>query len=77
MFNLQREDGTRQTLPSFLFDYLQKRFGVEQMMVEWAYNLQDASERFAHDERMGTFFGILTGAVSCIPIILIPSNNFV
>ena len=43
----------------FLYQYLNRRFGVENMIIEWGYNLYDACGRYAHDPRVGLFYGIL------------------
>ncbi|XP_074645033.1 translin-associated factor X-interacting protein 1-like [Tubulanus polymorphus] len=59
----QCTDGTRRSMPDFVAQYLKRIFGLEQMVIEWGYNLHDACERYAHDERLGTFYGILTGDV--------------
>lgn len=47
----------------FLYTYLQRRFGLEQMIVEWGYNLHDACQRYAADEHIGLFSGVLTEEV--------------
>ena len=50
----------------FLYTYLQRRFGLDQMIVEWGYNLHDACQRYAHDENIGLFSGVLTEEVCLI-----------
>ena len=47
----------------FLYTYLQRRFDLDQMIVEWGYNLHDACQRYAHDENIGLFSGVLTEEV--------------
>ncbi|XP_031561984.1 translin-associated factor X-interacting protein 1-like [Actinia tenebrosa] len=49
----------REDLGDFLYVYLQRRFGVENMIIEWGYNLYDACNRYNHDPRIGLFYGIL------------------
>ena len=51
-------------MADFLEIYLQRRFGIPQMKIEWGYNLQDACERYAHDEKIGLFWGVISGNVS-------------
>lgn len=55
----QKPDGERDDLGEFLYQYLQRRFGVENMIIEWGYNLYDACGRYSHDPRIGLFYGIL------------------
>lgn len=55
----EKPDGERDDLGEFLYQYLQRRFGVENMIIEWGYNLYDACGRYSHDPRIGLFFGIL------------------
>lgn len=47
-------------LDEFLHDYLNRRFSLKEMVVEWGYNLQDASQRYSHDKQIGMFARILT-----------------
>jgi len=51
-------------MSSFIVKYLEARFPLQQMVVEWAYNIHDSCQRFAHDERISLFLGILTDEVS-------------
>lgn len=60
---LQSPDGKRSTLAEFLHTYLNRKFGLEQLVVEWGYNLHDALQRYSHDENLGLFWGVLTGEV--------------
>ncbi|XP_045191892.2 translin-associated factor X-interacting protein 1-like [Mercenaria mercenaria] len=55
-----KADGVRDKMADFLYTYLQRRFGLEQMIIEWGYNLHDACQRYAHDEHIGLFHGVLT-----------------
>ncbi|XP_052229726.1 translin-associated factor X-interacting protein 1-like isoform X2 [Dreissena polymorpha] len=55
-----KSDGVRDKMGNFLYTYLQRRFGLEQMIVEWGYNLHDACQRYSHDEHIGLFSGVLT-----------------
>ena len=56
----------RTSMPDFLHAYLTKRFGVESMVIEWGYNLQDAVTRFNFDARLKLYGGILNGEVRCL-----------
>lgn len=58
IFYLQKPP-EREDLGEFLYVYLQRRFGVENMIIEWGYNLYDACNRYNHDPRIGLFYGIL------------------
>ena len=55
----QKAGSEREELGEFLYLYLQRRFGVENMIVEWAYNLHDACARYTHDPRVALFYAIL------------------
>lgn len=55
----EKPDGEREELGEFLYQYLQRRFGVENMIIEWGYNLHDACARYTHDPRIELFHGIL------------------
>ncbi|XP_068693975.1 translin-associated factor X-interacting protein 1-like [Montipora foliosa] len=55
----EKPDDEREELGEFLYQYLQRRFGVENMIIEWGYNLYDACARYSHDARIGLFYGIL------------------
>ncbi|CAL1533624.1 unnamed protein product [Lymnaea stagnalis] len=57
----ERTDGTRQNMGEFLFEYLRARFPLEQIVVEWGYNLHDACQRYAHDDVIGLFGKVLNG----------------
>ena len=50
-------------MDEYLFDYLTGRFGIDQLVSEWGYNLLHASERYSHDDRLGTFHAVLTKQV--------------
>lgn len=50
-------------MQDFLYEYLSRRFSIEQMRVEWGYNLEDACTRYAHDEMIGLFQGVLSNEV--------------
>ncbi|ELT95990.1 hypothetical protein CAPTEDRAFT_174103 [Capitella teleta] len=56
----ERTDGKRENLADYLAEYLQQKFPLQQMSVEWAYNLQDACQRYAHDENIGLFWNVLS-----------------
>ncbi|KAL4234843.1 Translin-associated factor X-interacting protein 1 [Mactra antiquata] len=58
-----KADGIRDKMADFLYTYLQRRFGLEQMIIEWGYNLHDACQRYTHDEHVGMFSGVLTGEI--------------
>lgn len=55
-----KADGVREKMADFLYTYLQRRFGLEQMITEWGYNLHDACQKYSHDEHIGLFSGVLT-----------------
>lgn len=59
--DVEKVDGETEPLSSFLHSYLDRRFGEENMVFEWAYNLQDACQRYQHDPRIALFHGILSG----------------
>ena len=54
----------------FLVRYLETKFPLHQMIVEWCYNIHDSCQRFSHDERIALFLGILTDEV-CYGVIFI------
>lgn len=66
VFPSQKPDGERDDLGEFLYQYLQRRFGVENMIIEWGYNLYDACGRYSHDPRIGLFYGILQKEVGAV-----------
>lgn len=51
-------------MADFLDTYLSRRFAMEQMKVEWAYNLHDACQKYSSDELVGLFWGVLENNVS-------------
>ncbi|KAL5022681.1 hypothetical protein ScPMuIL_001836 [Solemya velum] len=55
----EKADGVRDSMADFLHSYLQRRFSLEQMVVEWGYNLHDACQRYSHDDQIGLFWGVL------------------
>ncbi|KAK7483032.1 hypothetical protein BaRGS_00025695 [Batillaria attramentaria] len=55
-----RTDGTRENMAEFLHTYLTRRFALEQMVVEWGYNLHDACQRYSHDPNIGLFWKVLS-----------------
>ncbi|XP_041376142.1 translin-associated factor X-interacting protein 1-like [Gigantopelta aegis] len=59
----QKADGIRENMADFLHMYLKRRFALDQMVVEWGYNLEDACKRYENDENIGQFYGILTGKI--------------
>jgi len=56
----QKTDGIRDSMADYLDLYLDRRFPMPQMKIEWGYNLQDALERYSHDDIIGLFWGVLT-----------------
>lgn len=60
---LQRPDGTRENMATFVYSYLRRRFALEQMVIEWGYNLHDACQRYSHDENIGLFWRVLNNQV--------------
>ncbi|XP_048254732.1 translin-associated factor X-interacting protein 1-like [Haliotis rufescens] len=59
----QKTDGKRENMAEFLHMYLQRRFSLDTMVMEWGYNLHDALQRYANDDNIGLFWGVLTGEV--------------
>ncbi|KAK3746382.1 hypothetical protein QZH41_018214, partial [Actinostola sp. cb2023] len=59
----EKPTNEHEELGEFLYMYLQRRFGVENMIVEWGYNLHDACNRYSHDPRIGLFYRILQNEV--------------
>lgn len=57
----ERADEKREKLTVFIHGYLQRRFSLSQMVIEWAYNLHDACQRYSHDENIGMFWNIING----------------
>jgi len=46
-------------MPDYLYKYLKQNFGVENMVVEWGYNLRDALLRYSSDKNISGFYGVL------------------
>ncbi|KAJ3216775.1 Translin-associated factor X-interacting protein 1 [Dinochytrium kinnereticum] len=60
----QKQKGPRTLLPDFLFMYLKKRFGTQDVIAEWGYNLLFASQRNGfHSVQCQLFHEILTDAM--------------
>ncbi|BFZ19882.1 hypothetical protein BsWGS_22921 [Bradybaena similaris] len=57
----ERTDGIRQNMGEFLAEYLRSRFPLQQIVLEWGYNLHDACQRYAHDDVIGLFWKVLNG----------------
>lgn len=57
------EGEKRDSMADFLDTYLSRRFAMEQMKVEWAYNLHDACQKYSSDELVGLFWGVLENNV--------------
>ena len=51
-------------MSEFLVKYLETKFPLHQMVVEWCYNILDSCQRFSHEERIAMFLGALTDEVS-------------
>lgn len=60
--------GKREKMADFLYQYLKQQFGLEQMVVEWAYNLREGLQRFAKDDRVAIFNAVLTEQVRMLEI---------
>jgi hypothetical protein len=60
--NNNQQKGISISLAEFLFVYLKKRFGTQDAIAEWGYNLHFASKSFV-DESVDCrlFYGILSG----------------
>lgn len=55
-------DGRRYKMSDFMYDYLRQTFGLEEMAIEWAYNLQQSIQRFSNtDDRIQLFWNVLRG----------------
>ena len=50
-------------MESFFFYYLQQRFGLPNVMAEYAYSLMDSLERFSYDPDCDLFLKVLEGAL--------------
>jgi len=46
-------------MSQFVFQYFKKRFPSDQMSYEWCYNLNDACERYLHNENIQIFKNVL------------------
>ncbi|XP_076469854.1 translin-associated factor X-interacting protein 1-like [Babylonia areolata] len=54
------DDEVRTKMGDFLHTYLQRRFPTPQMVAEWAYNLDDACQRYAaQDDAINLFWNVL------------------
>ncbi|KAJ3368846.1 Translin-associated factor X-interacting protein 1 [Kappamyces sp. JEL0680] len=51
--------GTVTSLPDFLYLYLKKRFGNQEVLCEWGYNLQDACNRYKDMSVDCMYFGLV------------------
>ncbi|XP_070537284.1 translin-associated factor X-interacting protein 1-like [Ptychodera flava] len=63
VYDNEKNEGKRSRLEDFMYDYLLRRFGLEDTAIEWGYNLLEASERFQEDVRISLFHDILIGKV--------------
>ena len=59
---LDPEDKT--SLAHFFYKFLRQRFGVQQIIAEWGYNILFGLEKFIWDADLELFLLCLTGAVS-------------
>lgn len=67
----------RTNMADHLYSYLRKRFGVDAMVTEWGYNINDAMTRYNFDSIVQQFQSILNGEVCVVAIFLyILENNF-
>jgi len=48
-------------MTDYLYKYLKQNFSVENMVVEWGYNLHDAMMRYSTDRNISIFSGVLNG----------------
>lgn len=46
-------------MDEFLYEYLQRRFSIESMTTEWAYNIHDALTRYSADSHVNMFASVL------------------
>ena len=62
MYNNNQQKGISISLAEFLFVYLKKRFGTQDAIAEWGYNLHFASKSFVEESvDCRLFYGILSG----------------
>ncbi|ESO91005.1 hypothetical protein LOTGIDRAFT_191501 [Lottia gigantea] len=59
----EKTDGIRDNMGEFFKKYLESKFPLHQMVIEWAYNLHDACQRFSKDDNISLFYKILSGDV--------------
>lgn len=58
----QRAEGGREAMADFVHSYLEQRFSLPKMVAEWAYNLRDASAKYAaSDDSISLFWAVLNG----------------
>lgn len=51
-------------MDEFLYEYLQRRFSIESMTTEWAYNIHDALTRYSADSHVNMFASVLNKEVN-------------
>lgn len=51
------------TFDEFVTDYLKKRCHLDQLRMEWVYNLMEACQAFSTDPKLMQFLGVLDGRV--------------
>lgn len=51
-------------MADYLKKFLQARFSVESMVIEWGYNIHDALIRYSFDKNVASFSAILNEEVS-------------
>ena len=50
-------------MSEFVFKYFKQRFPSDQMAFEWCYNLNDACEKYLHNENIQFFKGVLNNQI--------------
>lgn len=63
LFFKRKESDVHVKMSEYVFQYFKKRFPSDQMSYEWCYNLNDACERFVHNENIQFFRGVLNEQV--------------
>ena len=55
--------GQEMLMEDFFYAFLQKKFGLQSMIVEWGYNLINALKKYSYDADCELFLKILTGQI--------------
>lgn len=64
-FCSQSIPGVRTSMAEYLMTYLNVKFpGNSEMVTEWTYNLDNACQRYVHDDKIQLFYQVIKGEVS-------------